>query len=227
MDVIQRKMSFCIELRDAFTNKVIEAEDMRLCVNGVFPMARKEKKYYIFENLPTDIIMVDIISIFYERRRVEIAISGDGAKKAPVHFPGGYIRIVFGIPLISIMLYPNERYNLPADYERQVFDARPFEEIRIKKDENKVFSLKEDYQGGVVFSVLFPQEKILEGTWFRIESRDGEEYEDFIVLEQKGAVQYVMDRTLHKQYEKGSKIYELYCTIADEKGRAIVVVKNK
>lgn len=227
MDSIQRGISFCIELKDALTNKVIESGDIRLYVNGCSCKICKEKKYYIFEKLQTDWIEVDIISQFYVRRKCEVTVNRNETEKVPVSFPGGNIRNVFAVPFISIVLYPNERYCLPDGYERKLLEGRPLEEIRVKKDVNNAFSLIEDYQGENILSILLPQEKNVEGAWFRIESRDGEEYEDFIVLERKDAVQYVIDRILQKKYVKGSRIYELYSTITDTEGKGIVIVKSK
>ena len=43
MDCIRRKVGFCIELRDALTNQIIESGDICVYANGRLPMAKKEK----------------------------------------------------------------------------------------------------------------------------------------------------------------------------------------
>ena len=226
MDIIKKKISFCIELKDAFTNQSIEAEDIYVQVNGYLPVIRKERRYYIFQDIQTDIIEVDVISKIYENRHCVMQLTGYPNANLHVYVQGGSIRNLFGIPLISIILYPNERYILPAGYERREYKGKPWEEIRVIKDKKSAFLLAEDYYDGEIIQLLMPERQNVGNICFRIESKDVKGYEDFNLLEQRDTFQYVMDKSLEREYKKGSKIYELYCTIADEKGIAVVIVKE-
>lgn len=141
MDVMKQKISFCIELKDAFTNKSIEAEDICVRVNGKLPVIQKEKRYYIFQEIQSDTIEVDITSTIYENRHCVMQITGYCKKDSFVYVQAGSIRNFFGIPMISIVLYPNQRYSLPTGYERREYKGKPWEEVRVIKDKKNVFLL--------------------------------------------------------------------------------------
>lgn len=226
MDIIKKKISFCIELKDAFTNRSIEAEDIYVHVNGKPPAIRKERRYYIFQDIQTDTIEVNIISNLYENRHCVISLTGYHDEDLSVYAKRGGVHNLFGIPFILIVLYPDERYALPIGYERIEYEGKPWEEIRVIKDKKSAFLLAADYHGGKTIQILMSEKRNPEGMCLRIESKNGEEYEDFNLLEQKNTFQYIMDKSLKREYKKGSKIYELYCTMANEKGRAVLIVKE-
>lgn len=220
---MKQTIGLCVECIDAFTNKVIEAEDISVTVNGCPPVVTKEKKYYLFQNVGQDTVMVDIISSLYEKKSCQVCLAGmDSAAKQP----DCRVHTAFGIPVLSIVLYPGEGYVLPSGYTRRVCQAKPMEEIRVVKNRETVFFLAEDYQGGDRIRLFMPGRQETERGYLRIESRHDGGYEDFAILEQGDSLLYVMDRELQAQYEKGSRLYELYCARADENGRAAVIVKD-
>lgn len=136
------------------------------------------------------------------------------------------VHMAFGIPMLSIVLYPGEDYVLPSGYARRVCEGKPEEEIRVVKNRENVFFLAEDYQGGDRIRFFVPDRQEMEWGYLRIESRQGKEYEDFAILERRNGLLYVMDRELQAQYERGSKLYELYCVRADRDGKAVVITKE-
>jgi hypothetical protein len=212
-----------VECIDAFTNRIVEAEDIFVTVNGCSPVVTKEKKYHIFQNVGLDIVEVNIISLLYEKRSCQLQLnsmaSSEKQRDCRVH-------MAFGIPMLSIVLYPGEGYVLPSGYARRVCEGKPEEEIRVVKNRETVFFLAEDYQGGDGIRFFVPDRQEMEWGYLRIESRQGREYEDFAILERRGGLLYVMDRELQAQYEKGSKLYELYCVRADRDGKAVVITKE-
>lgn len=212
-----------MECIDAFTNKVIEGTDISVTVNGCPPVVRKEKKYYLFQGIETENVIVDITSTLYEKRRWHMCL--DGMASSEKQFDCR-VHIAFGIPVISIVLYPGEDYVLPSGYVRKVCERKPLEEVRVIKNRETKFFLAEDYQGGDRIKLFMSGRQETERGYLRIESRHGGGYEDFAILEKRDSLLYVMDRTLQGQYEKGSKLYELYCARADEKGKAAVIVKD-
>lgn len=212
-----------MECIDAFTNKVIEGEDISVTVNGCSPVVTKEKKYHLFQHVGLDIVKVDIISPFYEKRSCQLQLNSMASSEKQ---PDCRVHAAFGIPVLSIVLYPGEGYVLPSGYARRVCEGKPLEEIRVVKNRENVFFLAEDYQGGDRIRLYMPGRKETERGYLRIESRQGEEYEDFAILEQRDSLLYVMDRELQAQYEKGSKLYELYCARADRNGKAAVIIKD-
>ncbi len=212
-----------MECTDAFTNKVIEAEDISVTVNGCLPTVRKEKKYYLFQDVRMDVIKVDIISPLYEKRSCELRLGG---MESAENLPGYRVHTAFGIPVLSIVLYPGEEYILPSGYVRRECEGRPLEEIRVVKNRETAFFLAEDYRGGDRIKLLMSGRQETDRGYLRIESRHDGGYEDFAILERRDGLLYVMDRELRGQYEKGSKLYELYCTMADEEGKAAVIVKK-
>ena len=226
MDIIKNKMSLCIELKDAFTNQSIEAEDIHVQVNGYLPSIRKERRYYIFQDMQTDIIEVDIMSKIYEHRHCVIQLVKHRNGNLPVYVQEGSIRNLFGIPLLSIVLYPNERYVLPVGYKRIEYRGKPWEEVRVIKDRKCAYLLAANYHGGEIIQLLMHGRQNPESMYLRIENKDAKGYEDFNLLEQRDTFQYVMYKSLEREYERGSKVYELYCTIANEKGIAVVIVKE-
>lgn len=212
-----------MECTDAFTNKVIEAEDISVMVNGCLPTVRKEKKYYLFQNVRMDVVKVDIISPLYEKRSCELQLGGMDSVE---NLPGYWLHTAFGIPVLSIVLYPGEEYILPSGYVRRECEGKPLEEIRVVKNRETAFFLAEDYRGGDRIKLLMSGRQETDRGYLRIESRHGGEYEDFAILERGDGLLYGMDRELKGKYEKGSKLYELYCVMADEEGKAEVIVKN-
>lgn len=185
---------------------------------------RKEKKYYLFQDVRMDVIKVDIISPLYEKRSCELRLGG---MESAENLPGYRMHTAFGIPVLSIVLYPGEEYILPSGYVRRECEGRPLEEIRVVKNRETAFFLAEDYRGGNRIKLLMAGRQETDRGYLRIESRYDGGYEDFAILERRDGLLYVMDRELNGQYEKGSKLYELYCTMADEEGKAAVIVKNQ
>lgn len=226
MDVIKKRISFCIELKDAFTNRSIEAEDIRVYVNGKPPFLQKERRYYIFQDVPTDTIKVDITSNFYEDRHCVLCLTEYTDQNLPISAQRGDIRNLFGIPFILILLYPGIGYPLPVGYKRIEYKGKPWEEIRVIKDRKSAFLLAADYCGGKTMHIVMSEKQEIEGICLRIESIKGEGYEDFSLTEQKDSFLYIMNKSLKGEYKKGSRIYELYCTKTDEKGRAVLIVKE-
>lgn len=226
MDIIKKRISFCIELKDAFTNRSIEAEDIRVYVNGKPPFLQKERRYYIFQNVPTDTVEVDITSNLYEDRHCVFCLTEYAEQNVSVSAQKGDIRNLFGIPFLLIVLYPGIGYPLPVGYKRIEYEGKPWEEIRVIKDRKSAFLLAADYCGGKTIHIVMGKKQEAGGMCLRIESKKGEEYEDFNLIEQKDSFQYIMNESLTRRYKKGSRIYELYCTEADEKGRAVLLVKE-
>lgn len=225
-DIIARKISFCIELRDAFTNKRIESENINVYVRGYAAAVKKEQKYYVFLDIREDMAEVCIESPVYERKNCVIFFREYDKKQSIGDIQDVVVSDMSGIRLFLITLYPNERYVLPSGYERIVLDGRPQEELRVIRDETEGFLLAADYQGGRILQMMMPDKVCVEGIKLRIMEKEGECYEDFTVLEKKGFFQYTIDAPLTGQYLKGSRIFELYCVRADEEGKASVIVRS-
>ena len=222
-DSIKRKIDLCIEFRDAFTNKTVGTDDIRVWVNGCVPVAKKEQRYYIFQGLQTEQIEVYIKSKLYEDRYCRIVPGEYERDRRIISIPGGIFTYICGIPMLFIELYPNEKYMVPTGYVRREYRTAPFEEIRVIKNEGSNFLLAEDYDSGKWIRLMVSGARDIEGGWFRIQ--EGDDSEDFMLLEKEGGNRYQIEKELVTRYKKGSRIYELYCVRADEKGRAFVIVK--
>ncbi|MCM1498015.1 MAG: hypothetical protein NC124_06065 [Clostridium sp.] len=220
---MKRKIALCIELKDAFTGKTVGTEDIRITVNGRMPVSRKEQRYYLFQDLQTERIEVYIKSKLYQERRCQI-VPGDGNCRETMGIPGGTLAYIWGIPMLCMELYPNEKYIVPAGYVRREYRAAPFEEIRVVKHTGSNLLLAADYDGGEWIRLMAPQAQGIKGSWFRIQ--EGENREDFMLLEQGDGNLYRIDRALTKRYQKGSRLYGLYCARADGEGRAFAIVKD-
>ncbi|MDE5862718.1 MAG: hypothetical protein K2H34_00035, partial [Lachnospiraceae bacterium] len=179
-DSIKRKIDLCIEFRDAFTNKTVGTDDVRVWVNGCMPISRKEQRYYIFQDLQTEQMEVYIKSRFYEDRHCQIAPDAEGDGKI-ISISGGMFTYISGILMLSINLYPNKKYVIPTDYVRREYRTAPFEEIRVIKNAGSHFLLAEDYDGGEWIQLMVPGERNIEGVWLRIQ--EGDNSEDFMLLE--------------------------------------------
>lgn len=205
MDKLRCSVSLCVELKDAFTDKVIDGRECYVCVNGKPADVRKEGRYFIFLNMDMEKAEVEVKAPLYETCRYSV--------------PPGKKRIV-------VPLYPNAQYPLPEGYERRLLQSAPGEEIRVIKEE-QVYFLAKDYSGGEWLGVTLPETLCVEGMYFRIQKRNEEGFEDFQIMEKQGDSRYRIDHELSESYGRGSKISMLYCVRADEDGNAVIIVKKK
>ncbi len=225
-DQIVRKAAFCIELRDAFTNKIIESRDVSVYAKGYPKAVKKEDKYYLFWGTGNRQAEISIQSLFYEEKQCVISLEDEKGKKEGECMGEWRVEEACGIPLFLITLYPNEAYALPAGYERVIVEGEPLEEIRVIKDKENMFLLADDYRMGEIIQILMKAGEMIENLPLRIVEKEGEEYEDFVITGHKENFQYFMGRALKGRYSKGSKIYELYCAKADKDGKAVMIMKK-
>ena len=225
-DQIVRKAVFGIELRDAFTNRIIESEDIRVYARGYPEAVKKDGKYYVFWGIENERVEVSIQSLFYEEKQCVVSFE-EGTEIRKEECLGEWrVEEVSGIPLVLIPLYPNEMYTLPDGYERITAAGKPFKEIRVIKDKENVFLLAADYEAGENIQILMTTGKAVRNLPFRIVEKNSGQYEDFVITRRKEAFEYVMEHPLKGRYSKGSKIYELYCARTDQEGKAIVITKT-
>lgn len=223
-DRIVRKAVLGIELRDAFTNRTIESEDISVYAKG-YPKAVKKDKYYVFLGEEKERIEISIQSLLYEEKQCVVFI-GEEKEKREESLGEWKVEEVSGIPLMLITLYPNEMYVLPDGYERITVEGKPLEEIRVIRDKENMFLLADDYEAGEIIRILMEAGKNVRNHPFRIVEKDGEGYEDFMITEKRVDFQYVMEKPLKRRYSKGSRIYELYCVKADKEGKAVAIIKK-
>lgn len=224
-DQIVRKAAFCIELRDALTNKIIESQDISVHAKGYPESVKKENKYYLFWGTDNRQAEISIHSLLYEEKHCLVFFGEMQEKREEECLPDWRMREETGIPIVSITLYPNTAYALPAGYKRVMIEGEPLEEIRVIKNKENVFLLADDYQMGETIQILMKAGETIENLPLRIVEKEGEEYEDFVITGHKENFQYSMERALKGRYSKGSKIYELYCAKADRDGKAAVIMK--
>ncbi|MDE6759709.1 MAG: hypothetical protein K2J90_03400 [Lachnospiraceae bacterium] len=222
-DQIVRKAVFGIELRDAFTNGMIESEDASVYAKG-YHRAVKKDKYHVFLGEEKERIELSIQSVLYEEKQCVVSL-GDEKEKREECLGEWKVEEIAGIPLILITLHPNEMYMLPDGYERIAVEGKPLEEIRVIRDKENMFLLADDYEKGEIIRILMEAGKNVRYHPFRIVEKDGEGYEDFVITEKREAFQYVMEKPLKGRYCKGSRIYELYCVKADKEGKAVAIKK--
>lgn len=223
-DSITRKIALCVELKDAFTNKAVGTEDIRVCVNGSMPMLKKERRYYIFQGIQPEQIEVCVKAEYYEDRNCQIVTADYDNDKKIVGIPGGIFSFCCGIPMLTIHLYPNEKYKVPEGYVRKEYCVEPFQEIRVLKNTGGNLLLAENYDGGEWLPVMFSESEDVEGKWFRILEAD--KSEDFLLLEKDDENGYRLETELMHPYQKGCRIYELYCVRANARGRALAIFKE-
>lgn len=224
-DRIVKKAAFCIELKDAFTNKMIESEDVTIYAKGYPRAVKKENKYHVFWGEPAERIEISIKSLLYEEKHC-VVYPGEEKGEKEECLEEWKTEKIFGIPMIQLTLYPNETYILPDGYERIMVKGKPLEEVRMIKDKENMFLLAADYEAGENIRILMTTGKAVRNLPFRIVEKDSGQYEDFVIIRKKEAFEYVMEHPLKGRYSKGSKIYELYCAWADKEGKAVMIVKR-
>ncbi len=224
---ITKRVGLCVELQDAFTNLPIKAGNVRIQVNGCPPATQKENRYYLFHAAPEEKVRIWVRLECYEEVCCEICPAQYAPQDFPVLLPEGILRRISGIPFFSLLLCPSERYELPPGYIRSLHETKPFAEVRVIRDSGQICHLAENYQGGKKICFISPRGEAVMGGYLRIESRDKSRSEDFTLAGRESCECCVLDRELNGMYEKGSRIYELYCARADETGRAWVITDGE
>lgn len=216
MEIIRKKVSLCIELRDALTNRSVAGQKVSITVNGYRPIAHKEKKYYIFQIQQCSALEVCITSENYEPK--DLMLSIDGAKEGKVIdlYPDGWLLHIFHTPVLTILLPPGRAYPLMEGQIWKEFMGQSQEIISVVKNPKHYFLLQEDYVEGdrIVFSIP-GQEKCM---FLQIE--DADQKENFLVIERDEQGHCQLAAPLQRQYSKGSRIYEIYYVKADAEGKA-------
>lgn len=224
MEIMKRKIGFGVELRDAFTNQIIESKEIKVYANGSLPWLQKEDRYYLFEENAWDTIEITVQSEVYEKKQCSILPQEYKEEKEILQIPDGMVYWTSGICMIVIVLYPNEAYVLPEGYCRRKVTGKPFEEIRIIRNREEASFLLEDYQRGNI--LCMSKNEGVPGSCFRISRPAGESFEDFYVIGKENEFTYIIGQELQREYPRGSKIYGLYCTRADDTGEASVIVNK-
>lgn len=229
MDIMKNGADVIIELRDALTNQIVEANGAHVQVNGCLPFLVKEKRFFVFRRITTNICRVSVHTDGYEERSCtvdngllnKIAAAGEGSG---ICIPGGCLYGESGVCLISLFLYPGTDYPLPAGFVRQELSAEPGEEVRCVKDPAQAMFLEADYVGGL--SMYLEPFTELAGQRLRIWGAEGT-WEDFAVIGRTGGKELLLEKALDAPYKKGSRISLLYCAVADENGKAPVIVRTE
>lgn len=217
-DCIRKRMSVGIMLRDALTNRIIESSNIQVFVNGSLPDFQKERKYYIFENLSIKHLEVRIVSELYEERICETGLEQCSREKPVMISRNCLLSYVCGMPLLSISLYPGRHYHLPTGYKRIEWTETPGNVISVIQNQKDFFLLTEEYQGGDIMHILLPDNTNADGLHLRVmDKKNREQYDDFIVLQKKEGDCCLIDHKLNGRYERGSRIYQMYCVEADRR----------
>lgn len=223
-DRICSGMHFCIEVRDAISNQIIQSGKRNLLVNGKGPVQQKEEGYSVFKWADCDELEIQMMSYGYKKKRFTISLT------LPVLeiqcMPEGILYPLCGAFMLSLVLYPDENYILPKGYQRAEVSGEPGKVVRVIRDMEKCILLAEEYQGGVFIQMHVQKGGNIRGGYFRIMEGRGMSGEDFVVAGEQEGSGYRMGKALSRRYPKGSRIYALYSAQVDETGIAEVIVRN-
>lgn len=227
-DIIKKQAGLCLELRDAFSGKVIGPGRTQVKINGKAPVEQKDMRFFIFQNVEEAGIWIVVQSAGFKMLSCTISWEEYQEKKAIfrseasgyLQMPNGFWYQEAGIMLLSLWLYPERDYVLPRGYVCEYAEREPNEEIRIIKNPNAPVFLMEDYAGGNSLCMRAKEEAF--GRIWRI-GEPGGEYEDFTVTGMLGENRVRIEPKLCRTYIRGSRIYELYCTKTDEAGNVMLI----
>ncbi len=230
-DLIRNRVDLCVELVDAFTNRIVGPVEAQVQINGRPPAMKKDERFFIFQKIEGDNIEITVQAEAYES--IDCSISyGELQERAKgvlqgqagyAGFTGVFLHMESGIGVILLRLHPGEDYVLPVGFVRKQIEGAPGEEICVVKNPNAPMFLMEDYEGGRLLSIK--AEDGMAGRRYHIEGKNGLQ-EEFTVTGQWGENQVMAETELHGRYEKGSRLHELYCAKADEEGKATVVCRE-
>ena len=205
---------------------MIPAKGVSILAKNMSRPIVKENQYYIFvesinqdgfgKGIPIERVYIEINVQGYEcfRDWVEIQ-SHEASGEKDTH-----------VPMIPVRLLPDETYVLPKGYERVQKSTEPFGEIKEIKDRVVSYRLLTDYADGNIIEMLCEMRNIV-GKRFRIIDEENGIEEDFEVIKKEDMCSWILERPLSHGYDKKkSKIYELYCVRADEKGEGCVIKKS-
>ena len=197
------KVSFVLQFIDDFTDKIITDKILTLkTLDGKTPIIKNDG-YYVFLNCQ-DTNEVIITSSYYMQKTVKIK-NGDTLK---------------------VRLYPNIYYKFSNNHTYLTGKAEKNTEIKATLKKSN-FRLLYDYNNldDKKISIFNPLNIELVGRYFLIWNKDNEE---FIQIKENYNNIYLLSSALKNDYKKvGTKLYEVYYTIANENGEYILPIKEK
>lgn len=228
-DFIVKKAGICVELRDALTNRAVAGAIVKINKRG--PTAVKEGRFHVFCEDGAGGLLITAWADAYKQTELYIAAEEYTESKAGGEEPlnkenckrlsGGFMYGYSGMCIISLFMYPGKDYSLPEGYVREITECGPGAEVRVVMDASLPLFLAEAYSGGGFVALRDGPDML--GRTYRVGEVSGE-YEDFTVTgTDRGAAR--IDSCLSGSYARGSRIYRLYCAMADASGKAELVYK--
>lgn len=230
MDIIRSRANLCLEFRDALTNQIIEVGrvEVRLWQNHmpfVFDQCMKKKRFLLLRGIEQGQIEIMAKAEGYEEKSCTVLIENNRARKQEeAGLLSDYVYTDIGMPVLSLCLWPGERYPLPKSYARRCMQGKPFELIRAVMDDGMPLVLLEEYQGGNILR-FSAGEKVVGGV-YRIQGKDGK-FEDFAAVTWQEKEQMLLGAGLSGHYSRGSRLYFLYEAVADVMGNAFVICRER
>ncbi len=185
-----RKVSMVVIGIDDFSNKIIQDNFLQVWVPHQAPPVWKAAGYYVFLNLPAEVMSVRLRSPAFHP--VEIQADLRQQTEEP--------------PVFSVRLYPNDTYPFPKDVTLVQGTAPAGSLVQVLGSDFPSVKLVEDYRAGSEQIRLFqPEGLCLDEKCFEIFSKDGSDAEQFTVKQQiEGEMfSYSLKQPLQKNYVKG------------------------
>lgn len=230
-DIIKNHAGLCLELRDAWSGQVIEACRAQIRINGKAPDQQKDMRFFLFQTIEETDIQIVVQSVGFQSLHCTVSWEEYQEKRFAfqtgvsefLQMPEGFWYQEAGIVLLSLWLLPGRDYVLPGGYAFRYVNGESEKEIRVLKNMYAPVFLMEDYTGGHELCMRAGEEAF--GRVWRIGEPDGE-YEDFTVTGIAGKTKVCIEPELCRTYVRGSRIYELFCTRADEEGNVMLIEKD-
>lgn len=209
MDRVRMRVGLVVQVLDDFTDRPVQGGGCRLWIDGAGPPFIRRDGYYVFVNLPEGTGTLHIEHPFYSPR----SLTARFGRPEPSE------------PVMKVRMSPGITYPVPGGATGVKGRAKrecPVQLVcREKSGYYKLLLEYGDPGKGRFIAIYNPDGADFDGRRFRIEGRDGSDWEYFTILHTAGGEDKfsLMDRSLQNSYKKiGTRVIPVYETRTDRNG---------